>query len=107
MAMKSPKSLKETGKALWKSIIADYNFDDAASLELLERACQAADRAEQARESIEKNGGPIANDRFGVAQRHPAVNVERDAVATMVSCFKLLGLHKPPDAKAAGRQYGS
>ena len=38
-------------------------------LELLERACQAADRAAQARESIEKNGGPIAKDRFGVDQR--------------------------------------
>lgn len=107
MAMKSPRSLKVTGKALWKSIVADYKFEDSASLELLERACQAADRAEQARESIEKNGGPIAKDRFGVDQRHPAVNLERDAVATIVSCFKLLGLHAPRDPKAAGRRYGS
>jgi len=105
--MKAPRSLKETGKQLWKSITADYSFDDAASLELLERACQAADRAEQARESIEKNGGPIAKDRFGIDQRHPAVNVERDAVATMIAAFKLLGLHAPRDAKTAGRRIGS
>jgi P27 family predicted phage terminase small subunit len=105
--MKPPPTLNKTGKKLWKALFLDYQFTDSASLQLLERACQAADRAQQARDSIESNGGPIAKDRFGVQQRHPGVNIERDSIATMVACFKLLGLHAPRDAKAAGRRYGS
>lgn len=105
--MKSPRSLKATGKAMWRSITSDYKFEDAASLELLERACMAADRAEEARAAIEKSGGPIILDRFGIAVKHPACALERDSTAAIISAFKLLGLHKPPDPKSAGRRYGS
>jgi phage terminase small subunit len=97
----------ETGKLLWKKLVADYSFTDSASLELLLRACMAADRAQQARDAIEKNGGPIAIDRFGVPQRHPAVVIERDSTSQMVACFKLLGLHEKRGADKAGRRYGS
>ena len=29
--MKSPRSLQECGKTLWKSIVADYKFEDSAA----------------------------------------------------------------------------
>ena len=100
-----PKTLQKTGRTLWKQLLIDFQFEDAASLELLGRACMAADRAQQAREALAEHG-PIVNDRFGVPQRHPAVVVERDSTATLVACFKLLGLHEQTDGRA-GRKYGT
>lgn len=105
--MNPPRTLQKTGRNLFKKLLLDYQFTDAASFELLERACMAADRAQEARDAIKKNGGPVSPDRFGVPRRHPGVDIERDATATMISCFKLLGLHSQRDPKSAGRNFGS
>ncbi len=104
---RTPATLGKAGQKLWKRLTADFSFPDGAALELLERACIAADRAEGARIAMEKTGGPVVLDRFDKPQRNPACVVERDATATMLSCMKLLGLHEVGEKDKGGRPLGS
>lgn len=102
---KPPKTLGSAGRSLWRSLLADFEIDDNASLELLERACLAADRAEEARVAIKRTGGAVIVDADGRPTRNPGVVIERDATMTLLSCLKLLGLHQAP--QGAGRRPGS
>lgn len=88
----APKHLSAEAKALWKSVHDDYEIDDAAGLVLLQAACEAFDRAQDARRLIDKDGGPVLPDRFGQRKPHPAVAVERDARGQMISAIRALRL---------------
>ena len=100
----APAHLQDQGKRLWRRLVSQFDFGDAASLELLEKACTATDRAAQAREIIARDG-IVTTTAAGNVQRHPAVVVEKDAVATITACFKLLQLHH--DYEGAGRRPGT
>ena len=98
-----PRHLQADGRALWKRLTTEFRFDDGGSLELLDRACVAADRASQARAIIARDGLTVATARG--LQKHPAAVLERESVETLVRVFKLLGLHHAPDGP--GRRTGS
>jgi phage terminase small subunit len=100
-----PKSLGTAGRALWRSLLTDYEIDDAGGLELLERCCLAADRADEARAAVARTGGAVIVDADGRPSRNPGVVIERDATMTLLSCLKLLGLHQIP--QGAGRRPGT
>ena len=102
-----PPALSAAGKALWKRLTHDFPFNDAASRELLERACACADRAAEAQVAIDAYGVVIVNKKTGSIRSNPAVAVQRDARAQMLACFKMLGLHETPHAKKPGRPMGS
>jgi P27 family predicted phage terminase small subunit len=87
----TPKHLKGASRQLWIRLRADFVVDDGAGLALLQAACEAFQRTQEARAMIEKEGAVIA-DRFGQLKPHPAVNIERDNRAQMISALRALKL---------------
>jgi P27 family predicted phage terminase small subunit len=86
-----PKHLSRQAKMLFQSIVDEYTIDDSGGLAILATACEAWDRAKQAREAIETDG-LILEDRFKQKKLHPAATVERDARSQWMQAIKNLGL---------------
>jgi len=76
-------------------LVADYQIDDEGGLALVEVACQAHGRAQEARVQLERDGITV-KDRFGQARAHPACAIERDALALLVRTIRALAL-EPDD----------
>lgn len=87
----APKHLDKSESALWHQIVRDYEFDDAASLEVLAAALEARQRARRCRERIDADGEAIT-DRFAQIKPHPLLPAERDARAAFLSAMRLLNL---------------
>jgi P27 family predicted phage terminase small subunit len=88
---KAPSHLSADARALWARLHADYVLDDAGGLLLLQSACEAYDRLQEARRILAKEGS-IATDRWGQRKPHPAAGVERDARNQMHGALRLLRL---------------
>lgn len=88
---KAPKHLKAPAKKLWARLLTDFQIDDSAGLALLEAACAAYQRCEEARELVRREGLTMT-DRFGQTRQHPGVAIERDARAQMIAAFRALKL---------------
>lgn len=86
-----PKHLAGTSRELWRRLRADYEIDDAAGQALLQAACEAYQRAQEARAAIDK-AGAVTADRFGQLKAHPAIAIERDSRAAMISALRALRL---------------
>jgi P27 family predicted phage terminase small subunit len=97
----APAQLGADGRRLWRAVIREYSLE-AHSLEQLAIACEAADRAAEARAAIEADG-PYIDGRYGQRQ-HPALAVERDARLRELRALRELGLDlssstsRPPSA---------
>ena len=87
---RAPSHLGSAGRRLWQTIVSDFEIDRAGQ-EILMRACEAADRAESAREAIEREG-MTAPDRFGQVKPHPLLAIERDSRAAVLAGLKALNL---------------
>jgi P27 family predicted phage terminase small subunit len=88
--MTPPEHLGTAGRRLWRELHAEHTFAEHER-ELVRRACEAADRADQAREIVEREG-VVAVDRYGQTRVHPAVVVEKDsraAIARLLSALRL------------------
>jgi P27 family predicted phage terminase small subunit len=92
--LEPPEHLTERGKTLWRSLIGEFVLDDAAAHELLRRACEASDRADDARLVIEAEGVTFTT-RFGEPRVHPAVAVERDARNALRQLLRELRVTEP------------
>jgi P27 family predicted phage terminase small subunit len=90
MAHKPPEMLGKHGLKLWKAIL---NGAKAAphDLVLLETACKLADRIEQCRQTVAKDG-LTSRGRYGQLVAHPLLEVEGRAMTEFRACLKLLGL---------------
>lgn len=88
---KAPAHLSVTAKGLWARLLDDYALDDAAGLLLLQSACEAFDRLQEARRVLDKEGA-VVKDRWGQAKPHPAAGIERDARTQMHSALRLMKL---------------
>lgn len=82
-------ALGAAGQALWDAVTADYAFS-GAELAVLEQACQAADRAAEAKAAVDRDGVTV-DGRYG-PRIHPAAAVERDARTAMLRALKDLGV---------------
>jgi phage terminase small subunit len=74
----------------WAVTVAGFDLDPH-QLELLRRACEASDRADEARETIDADGACYV-DRWGQPKAHPMIAVERDsrlAFARLIRELKL------------------
>jgi hypothetical protein len=99
------KDLGTVGTALWHGILAEFEFDNRASLETLSQACRCADRAEACREQIAADGVMI---RTKTAVRdHPLIKHEIAARALCVRTLARLGCDLEPINKEIGRPRGS
>lgn len=70
---------------------------DAHHLRLLQLACEAWDRAADARRQLEVDGA-VYRDRFGAPRAHPAVAIERDARLAFAKLVRQLDLEGEPAA---------
>lgn len=94
---KPPKHLSRRMQAYWRAIVSDFLLAPH-QLELLRRTCEAADRADEARELLDKQGLTVT-DRYGQTKPHPAVNIERDARLALARLIRELALspEEPPE----------
>jgi phage terminase small subunit len=88
---KPPKHFSEESRRFWRSINGEYELDADAVL-LLRVACENWDRAQQARETIGREGLVLGG------KRHPAIDVEKQAYGLFLRAMRQLGL----DVVAAG-----
>jgi len=86
-----PKHLSVEGRRMWSKLLDEFALDDAAGLALLQAACEARDRSQQARQMIAKDG-LVLEDRFGQQKAHPACAIERDARGQMIAALRALRL---------------
>lgn len=78
MARKTPPDhLSRRARKLWRAIRGEWVLEDH-HVHLLTHACEAFDRATEAREIVEAEGA-VYEDRFGQPKDHPAVKIERDS----------------------------
>lgn len=71
-----PEHLNAESRRWYASIVSDYQLE-SHHLKLLQAAAECWDRAQQARESVAKDG-LIHKDRHGNLRAHPGVQIERD-----------------------------
>lgn len=98
---KPPSHLSPASREQFTEIMRMYALDPRHVL-LLVQALEQTDRAELARRQVEKEGITVPN-RWGTPQAHPAVNIERDAIATSIRLWRLLDLDGV-DAEAAAKR---
>ena len=88
----APGHLSPRSKRIYRSVVADYDLDtEPHAREVLRLALEALDRADQARETVAREGAFYAN-RFGEPRAHPAIGVERDCRVQVARLFRELSL---------------
>ena len=102
---KAPKHLSTEAKKIWKEIQAEYQIDDSAGLRILRVALEAFDRAQAAREAIDRDGMTFL-DKAGQVKSHSLLPTERDSRAAFLSGLKGLNLDVSPLQSRPGRPNG-
>jgi phage terminase small subunit len=82
-----PPHLNATGARFWESFASDWALEDTDDLELLRLACEALDRATQARKALRREGLTYV-DRFGAPHSRPEVAIERQARTSAAAIVK-------------------
>jgi P27 family predicted phage terminase small subunit len=102
--IRAPSHLSKEAKQIWHKLVVEYGIDDAGGLEILRAGLEAFDRAQKARQSIDKIG-LLVKDRFAAVKPHPLIACERDARAAYLQALKQLNMDLEP-LKDIGRQPG-
>jgi phage terminase small subunit len=97
----APKHLRSATREFWESIVADYELQEQ-HIRILTCACEALDRATQARLAIEK-AGPFFTNRHGEVKPHPGLAVERDNRALFSRLVRELNLDAEQPVEAYSR----
>jgi len=88
---KPPEHLSDAAKHWWQSVVRDYALEPHHR-HLLQAACEAWDRMQQARQALADHGGLTFTDERGVIRAHPAVAMERDARVAFARLVRELDL---------------
>lgn len=94
--------LSNDAQELWNSVLAAYNLE-VHHLRLLQAACEALDRAAEARRQTDKEGS-YYTDRFGQPREHPGLKVERDSKVLYARLLRelCLDIEAPEDHRIPG-----
>lgn len=95
MEKKAPKFLQVEGRNFWKSVLSDYELEEAHHLKLLENACVCVDRIGQSRRKLRKDGG-FYKDRWDMPKEHPAQRSERENKVLFCRIMRELQLDVEP-----------
>jgi P27 family predicted phage terminase small subunit len=90
-----PAHLSEEMQAWWRAVVAEYEFERHHLL-LLETACDAWDRLQEARDVLAREGLTIETSTG--QKMHPAVIIERDSRTAFVRTVRELDLDMVPAA---------
>lgn len=85
-----PSGLSTAGRALWRSVVADYDLDEHERL-LLREACRTADRLDRLEKEATR-AEVTARNRFGEIVIHPAQVEARQqslALARLLASLRL------------------
>lgn len=89
-----PGHLKSATKAWWRYVVENFEMEPT-HLHLLRLACEALDRAAEARQTLAKDGTTYL-DRFGAPRKHPAVGIEEQARLAFARLVRELDLEGDP-----------
>jgi P27 family predicted phage terminase small subunit len=92
-----PPHLSDESARWWRAVTADF-FLEAHHEKLLRLACEAWDRAQEARRILNDEGLVVRNDR-GNPISHPAVRIEEHARAAFMKAVKALELDTVPESR--------
>lgn len=84
-----PRHLSAASKRFWRAILGDFILEPH-HIELLRLACEALDRAAEARIAL-ADGNVLVDGRYG-PRLSPMVAVERDSALRAARLLNLLGL---------------
>jgi P27 family predicted phage terminase small subunit len=102
---KPPSHLSKEAKKIWAELLSEYDITDAAGLRILRVALESFDRAQAARQTIDKDG-MTTTDKFGQIKPHPLLPIERDSRAAFLAGLKALNLDLEPLRDRPGRPGG-
>ena len=89
-----PTHLSPGSRELWEKLVP-ARCESPERVELLAAALMARDRAEAAREALERDG-MTSESKTGLVHVHPLVRVEKDALALFARIWSSLGLDRRP-----------
>jgi P27 family predicted phage terminase small subunit len=96
-----PTHLSSSAKQWWQATVETYVLQEH-HLRLLQLACEAWDRAQEARTQIDREGLTVPGREGGV-RPHPAVAIERDARLAVARLVRELDLDvEPPPSERNG-----
>jgi P27 family predicted phage terminase small subunit len=87
-----PEHLSERSKALWARIVSERRVRSVGRPVLLQTALEALDRAEAARQAVEKEGMTKTTPATGAVHIHPLLKVERESRQLFARLWEQLGL---------------
>lgn len=96
-----PDHLSPDAAVWWRSVVSDFDLEPH-HLRLLQSACEAWDRQQEARRSIADHGSLTFIKANGDIATHPAVGVEKDARIAFARLVRELDLDA--GAPAEGRR---
>ncbi len=95
----APKHLQAKTRRWWLAVVRDWALEQH-HVRILTHACEAFDRAEEARKAIDKHGLTYT-DRFNQPRSRPEVNIERDCRLQFCRLVRELALDEndAPDSR--------
>jgi P27 family predicted phage terminase small subunit len=94
MPIEPPSHLSPSACQWWQTTVEMYVLHEH-HLRLLQLACEAWDRAQQARERLDREGLTVQGAEGGL-RTHPAVAIERDARLAVARLVRELDLDAEP-----------
>lgn len=94
-----PEHLAPATADWWRQVMQDYALEPHHA-RLLQMACEAWDRSQQARQELASYGAVTFTDDRGGIKAHPAVAIERDARVAFARLVRELDLDTGAPAEA-------
>ncbi len=74
----APAHLSGRSREFWVQVVEMYALDEPPARALLQLACEALDRVDEARAVLARDGLTVL-DKYGQCKPHPAVSIERQS----------------------------